>query len=98
MSTAATTSFVNQVVLDQPKDYNMRLLKKIRAVTVDELKDVLKKVVLPVFDPKTSTVVITTAPVNNDVCDFSHFLFLCFFLDTSGSSISAANTVYLVNI
>ncbi|KAL7267686.1 hypothetical protein RUND412_009713 [Rhizina undulata] len=66
MATAGTVSFINQVVYGQPKDYNKQLLKKVRAVTVDDIKAVLKEVILPVFEPETSNTVVVTAPVKTE--------------------------------
>lgn len=73
MSAAATMSFINQVIHGQSKDYNMELLKKIRAVSVDDLKSVLKEVLLPVFMPEKSNTVVVTAPVKTDVSFLSPF-------------------------
>lgn len=67
MASAASVSFINQVIHGQSKDYNMQLLKKIRAVTVQDLKDVVRDVLLPVFDPERSNTVVVTAPVKSDV-------------------------------
>jgi len=50
ISEAATVSFINQVVHNQPKDYNMQLLKKVKDVSVDDLKTSLK----PIFQSRTS--------------------------------------------
>lgn len=72
MSAAAQVSFINQVIHRQSKDYNMELLKKIRAVGVEDLKQVLKKVLLPVFMHETSNTVVVTAPVKTDVSVFPH--------------------------
>ncbi|KAI9821556.1 MAG: hypothetical protein M1832_003230 [Thelocarpon impressellum] len=63
MEAAAYGSFTDQVVREVPRDYNEQTLRKVRAVGVDELKAVLREVVLPVFVPGTSDVVVTCAPV-----------------------------------
>lgn len=65
MSLAGTVSFVNQVVHGIPKRYNMELLKKVRTITVDQLREVMREVVLPVFMPEKSITVIITAPVKS---------------------------------
>jgi Zn-dependent M16 (insulinase) family peptidase len=67
MLAAASMSFINQVIHKQSKDYNMQLLKKVRAVSVEDLKNVLKELVLPVFQHETSNTVVVTAPVKADV-------------------------------
>ncbi|KAK6334063.1 hypothetical protein TWF696_002565 [Orbilia brochopaga] len=66
LTAAATTSFVLQVIHRQPKDFNMQTLRKVRAVTQDEIRQVMKDVLLPLFHPKTAVAVVTTAPVNTD--------------------------------
>lgn len=72
MSAAAQVSFINQVIHQQSKDYNMELLKKIRAIGVEDLKQVLREVLLPVFMHGTSNTVVVTAPVKTDVSVSSH--------------------------
>lgn len=67
MLAAASMSFINQVIHKQSRDYNMELLKKVRAVTVEDLKSVLKEFVLPVFQHETSNTVVVTAPAKADV-------------------------------
>jgi len=67
MSAAATISFVNQVVHNQSKDYNMQLLKKVKEVSVDDLKNSLKEFLLPIFQYDTSNNIIVTAPVKTEV-------------------------------
>ncbi|EWC46282.1 hypothetical protein DRE_04453 [Drechslerella stenobrocha 248] len=66
LTAAATTSFVLQVINHQPKDYNTRMLHKVRAITPDEIRQAMRDVLLPLFDPKTAIAVVTTAPVNTD--------------------------------
>lgn len=79
MSAAATVSFINQVIHGKSKGYNMELLKKIRAVTVDDLKKVLKEVLLPVFMHETSNTVVVTAPVKTDVSSFRRIMVVVFY-------------------
>ncbi|KAI9823646.1 MAG: hypothetical protein M1819_001159 [Sarea resinae] len=66
MARAATMSFVDQVVRGLPKDFSEYLLKKVREVTVDQIRDVLNRIVMPVFDPKKADLVVTCAPVMED--------------------------------
>ncbi len=63
MASAAQMSFVRQVIRGLPADWNDAMLKKVREVRVDEIRDVMKTVVLPVFDPSTGTLIVTCAPV-----------------------------------
>ncbi|KAF3937642.1 hypothetical protein ABW19_dt0209549 [Dactylella cylindrospora] len=66
LSAAATTSFVLQVIHGQPKDYNTRLLHKVRQVKPEAIRQAMIDLLLPIFAPKTSIAVVTTAPVNTD--------------------------------
>ncbi|KAI9660873.1 MAG: hypothetical protein M1829_006438 [Trizodia sp. TS-e1964] len=63
MNAAAQISFVNQVIKGVPSDYNAQILKKVRNVSNEEIKTVLKNLVLPVFMPGSSNFVVTCAPV-----------------------------------
>ncbi|KAI9845133.1 MAG: hypothetical protein M1838_001861 [Thelocarpon superellum] len=63
MVSAAQMSFIHQVVRDISTDYNEQMLKKVREVTVDQIKTVLEDIVLPIFLPGTSDVVVTCAPI-----------------------------------
>ncbi|RVD83457.1 uncharacterized protein DFL_007843 [Arthrobotrys flagrans] len=66
LAAAATTSFVLQVIHRQPKSYNTDMLRKVRKVTPDEIRKAMTEILLPLFHPKTSIAVVTTAPVNTD--------------------------------
>jgi Zn-dependent M16 (insulinase) family peptidase len=67
MSTAGQFHFVNSVVKGVDEDYNTRILKAVRDVTVDEIKKVMKEVLLPAFTPGISNVVVTCAPIMEEV-------------------------------
>ncbi|KAH0542239.1 hypothetical protein FGG08_003361 [Glutinoglossum americanum] len=70
MYSAAQMSFINQVVRDLSPNYSSEILKRVRDIGVDDVKEVLKKVVLPVFEPKTANLVVTCAPVMlEEICD-----------------------------
>jgi hypothetical protein len=79
MSTAGQFHFVNGVVKGVDDEYNTRILKAVRDVTVDEIKAVMKDVLLPAFTPGLSNVVVTCAPIMEEVC----FPFLLPFLLSS---------------
>ena len=64
---AANESFVRQVIRELPSDYKEVLLKKIRAVTIDDLKRALREFILPIFTPGKSDVFITCAPAMEEV-------------------------------
>jgi Zn-dependent M16 (insulinase) family peptidase len=59
---AAQMSFINQVLKDIPMDHGRRLLEKMQAVTIDEVKRMLKQYVAPLFDPFSSVAVVVSAP------------------------------------
>ncbi|PMD34524.1 zinc metalloprotease-like protein [Hyaloscypha variabilis F] len=63
MSTAGQFHFVNGVIRGVDDDYNTRMLKAVRNVTVDEIKKVMKDVLMPAFTPGVSNVVVTCAPI-----------------------------------
>ena len=67
MTGAGVASFIRQVVHGIPKDYNKEMLRKVKMVTKDDIRKVLKEDVLRLFDPKSSNVVVVTAPVKADV-------------------------------
>ena len=67
MSTAGQYHFVNGVVKGVDDDYNFRILKAVRDVTVDEIKKVMKDVLMPAFTPGVSNVVVTCAPIMEEV-------------------------------
>lgn len=84
MATAGQFHFINSVVKGVDDDYDTRMLKAVRDVTVDEIKAVMKDVLLPTFLPGSSNVVVTCAPIMEEVCSFlwrceiylsSHFSF-----------------------
>ena len=60
---AAQSSFVRQVMRGLPKDWPDLILQKVREVTAVDLRDVLKDIVLPLFEAKSSNLFITCAPI-----------------------------------
>lgn len=67
MSGAGTTSFIRQVVHGIPKDFNSQMLRKVKEVTVNDLKRVLKEMVMPCFEPEKSNVFVVSTPLKVDV-------------------------------
>lgn len=67
MSTAAQVSFVNSVIRGLDKNYNAELMKKVREVTVPQIKKAMEDVLLPSFTPGKSNIVITCAPIMEEV-------------------------------
>ncbi|KAJ5215933.1 uncharacterized protein N7498_002340 [Penicillium cinerascens] len=60
---AAQGSFIRQVVRNLPADYKEKMLKKVRDISVDEIKGALREILLPLFDPKTANLVVTCGTV-----------------------------------
>lgn len=60
MAAAAQQNFVLGVVrgLD-PEGWNKEILSKIRDVTEDQIREVMREILLPVFEPQRSNVVVT---------------------------------------
>ena len=71
MDSAAQASFARQVVYGLPGDWNDRILKMVRDVSVNEVKAVMKEIILPVFESATANLVITCAPIMEEVSIFS---------------------------
>ena len=63
MANAAQISFVRQVIRGQPKDWPTIILEKVRKVTYDEIKDVMHNILMPMFTPSSSIIVVTCAPI-----------------------------------
>lgn len=68
MPSAAQKNFVQSVMRGVSKDWSKELLKKIRAVTVEEIKDAMKEFILPCFEPGKSNVVVTCGKLMTEVC------------------------------
>lgn len=67
MSTAGQFHFVNGVVRGVDDGYNARILKAVRDVTIEEIKKVMKDVLMPAFTSGMSNVVVTCAPIMEEV-------------------------------
>ena len=62
----AINSFTNQALKGLSQDHNLQLLEQYQAVTKDDILASLKKYILPIFSPSTSTVVVVTTPSKVD--------------------------------
>ncbi|BDD56456.1 hypothetical protein MPDQ_006399 [Monascus purpureus] len=60
---AAKGSFIRQVIRQLPSDYKETMLKRVRDISVDQVQEALRVIILPLFDPKTSNLVVTCATV-----------------------------------
>ncbi|KAL2257247.1 hypothetical protein VTK26DRAFT_445 [Humicola hyalothermophila] len=63
MPAAAQMNYVITVVRGLEPDWNRKLLGRVREVTDDEIRAVLREVIMPVFEPGKSNVVVTCAPI-----------------------------------
>jgi hypothetical protein len=68
MPSAAQQNFVQGVVRGLPNDWDKEVLRRVRAVTVDEIKAALRETVLPCFEPGKSNIVVTAAKIMQEVC------------------------------
>ncbi|KAJ9668822.1 hypothetical protein H2201_001068 [Coniosporium apollinis] len=63
MAGAAALGFINQVVRGVPKTWNEEMLRKVREVTEEEIRGVLRERVLPVFEPGKANFVVACAEI-----------------------------------
>lgn len=68
MATAGQYHFVNGVIKGVDDEYNARMLKAVRDVAVEQIKSVMKEVLMPAFTPGMANVVVTCAPIMEEVC------------------------------
>ena len=67
MAAAAADNFVHEVINELPREWNEIFLGKVRKVTVDEVREALKSLILPVFRPQSANLFVTCAPVMEEV-------------------------------
>jgi Zn-dependent M16 (insulinase) family peptidase len=67
MVAAGQYHFVNGVIKGVYDEYNARILKAVRNVTVEQIKGVMKEVLMPAFMPGTANVVVTCTPLMEEV-------------------------------
>ncbi|KAL2351715.1 zinc metalloprotease [Cryomyces antarcticus] len=63
MGSAAAVSFTNQVIYGISKDWNNAILKQVRDVKVEQIKEVLQSIVLPVLQPASANLIVTCATI-----------------------------------
>ncbi|KAI0023672.1 Metalloenzyme, LuxS/M16 peptidase-like protein [Xylariomycetidae sp. FL0641] len=63
MATAAMQNYITGAVRGLDKDYSVKMLAKVRAVTVEDIKEVMKTWILPIFEPGKSNVVVCCSQV-----------------------------------
>lgn len=66
MASAAEYSFANQVIRGISKDWSHQMLTKVQGVTPEQIRQVLLKYFVPVFQPQSSNLVITCAQIMKD--------------------------------
>lgn len=72
MGSAANLSFVNQVIRGIGKDWNDKMLAKVRDIKGEHIQDVLKRIIMPIFEAETSNLVVTCATLMEEVNDSSN--------------------------
>ena len=68
ISSAGQMNFINSVARGLPPDFSMEMLKKVRQVDHEQIIAVMKDLLLPAFMPGTANVVVTCAPLMQEVC------------------------------
>lgn len=68
MAAAGQFHFVDGVIREVDAEYNTRMLKAVREIGREQIKEVMKNVLLPAFNPGKSNVVVTCAPIMQEVC------------------------------
>ncbi|KAK6603074.1 zinc metalloprotease [Botrytis cinerea] len=63
MDQAGQDKFVKGVMKGLPENHNEELLRKVRDVGREEIRDVMKEVLLKAFEPGMSNVMVTCAPI-----------------------------------
>ena len=66
MASAAEYSFANQVIRGINKRWSHRMLSQVQAVKPDQIREVMKKYMVPIFQPESSNLVVTCAQIMKD--------------------------------
>ena len=74
MGSAANLSFVNQVIRGIGKDWNDGMLEKVRQIKEEEIRDVLQRLIMPIFRPESTNLVVTCATIMEEVSAYSDLL------------------------
>ena len=67
LASAAQATFIRQFMRGLPANYMESMLKKVRDITINQVKTVLQEVVLKVFQPGKADMLVTCAPGLKDV-------------------------------
>ncbi|KAI7657919.1 hypothetical protein KC318_g11534 [Hortaea werneckii] len=63
MATAASGSFINQVIRGIARDWNHQMLSKVRRVTPEQVRDAMTKYMVPAFKPQSGILIVTCAQI-----------------------------------
>jgi Zn-dependent M16 (insulinase) family peptidase len=77
LASAAGSSFVKSVVRGLPEDFMRVMLKKVRDVTVKEVKSVLRETVMGMFQAGKADIVVTCAVGLKEVSSYFHACEIC---------------------
>lgn len=78
MAAAAQQNYVTGVVRGLEPGWNRKILERVAEVTEEEIRAVIRDVVMPVFEPGRSNVVVTCAPLMQEVSLLLFFSLLFF--------------------
>jgi len=67
MASAAQQNFMLAAIRGLPLDWAHKIMKAVRDVTFDEIRAAMADLIMPVFTPGTSNVVVTCAPLMQEV-------------------------------
>lgn len=74
MADAAQQNYILSVVRGLGLDWTKKIMAQVRNVTDDEIRAVMRELILPVFQPGKSNVVVTCAPIMQEVSLHFHLL------------------------
>ncbi|CCF37671.1 peptidase M16 inactive domain-containing protein [Colletotrichum higginsianum] len=63
MASAAAQNFMLGVVRSLPLDWHKKIMRDVRDVTNQQIKTVLKELIMPLFEPGKNNIVVTCAPI-----------------------------------
>lgn len=67
MADAAQQNYILSVVRGLGVDWTKKIMAQVRSVTEEQIKEVMRELILPVFQPGKSNVVVTCAPIMQEV-------------------------------
>lgn len=67
MAAAAQQNFVTSTIRGLDPDWSRELIKRVRDIKADEIRAVMNELIMPLFEPGKSNVVVTCAPLMEEV-------------------------------